>query len=152
MNSQENGISLQLQKFKESTSKKRQEFQKKAILRFLLIFILSHLLRTLTTESVTEEVEIDNQIKDGHVQMSLEVQSLIPKSEREANLFHKEKRLEIEKVQVLDSKNLDTSFVLIKVELPSTSVSKIVENPRGWKLIPKRKITNNKKVSYEILL
>ncbi|WP_372653611.1 hypothetical protein [Halobacteriovorax sp.] len=151
MTSKENGISSPLEIYKESTQKKSKLEKKKIIIQFIIIFLLSHIARTLVQyEEVTPHIEQKQILQEGHILMELEVSSIIPNDQLKANLINQQTLQEIESVKIIEREITQDGLLRVKLEVPNNKSAWIINKPSNWKLIPNRKVITNKRVNYEI--
>mgnify|MGYP006910656964 CR=1 FL=1 len=151
MSLKENGISSPLEIFKESTLKKNKIEKRKIVIQFIIIFFLSHIGRSLVqTEGPTPPSEMKRGLQEGNILMELEVSSIIPDEQVEANLINQTTHQEIESVRVIDREMNQDGLLKVKLEIPINKSAWIINRPTNWKLIPNRKVTINKRVNYEI--
>lgn len=148
MNSSNNGINTKLEIFKESTKKRNDKAKKLIYIKFILIFLISHSLRSILIEnSPTQEVAIIK-LQKGYLRLKIKAESFLNDQQVTANLFHKSKHLEIENVHII-SRELGVYELDIKSEM----VSIVLENQNDWQLIPRRKIQKKtQRKAYEIVL
>lgn len=151
MNSKENGISSPLEIYKESTLKKNKREKKKIITQFTVIFILSHIARSIVQlEGPTPLIEEKQILQEGNILMELEVSSIIPNDQIKANLINKSTLQEIENVRVIEREMNHDGLLTVTLEVPRNKSTWIINKPNNWKLIPNRKVIVNKRVNYEI--
>jgi hypothetical protein len=147
MNLKESGTSLGLETFKESVQKKHKKDKAYWYVKFLLVFFISHMLRSILEPTPLEEVK-QEELRKGYLRIKLNAESFVSSEENKVNLFHKSKHLEISNVIII-SRDLNR----YELDIKSNNISKILLNQEGWQLIPLRPIViNKKKRSHEILL
>jgi hypothetical protein len=148
MSSLESGIDTKLEIFKESTDKRNKKEKTILYIKFILIFLLSHSIRSILMDKSEEVVSKVQSLKKDHLRLRLKVESFINEGAKEANLFHKEKHIEIENVYLIQEKG-----EMHELDIYNKDVSIILKNQHGWQLIPKRKVTKKKlSKNYEVIL
>ncbi|WP_127714483.1 hypothetical protein [Halobacteriovorax sp. HLS] len=150
MNSSINGIDSSLKIFKESTEIRNKKKQRFLIIKFILIFFISHGLRSILMNKPISVPAPQKQVKENFLRMKIKAQSFVSEDATRANLFHKIKHIEIENIEIIALK-ADSDF--FEIEIPVDKVGLILMNQENWQLIPQRKAKKNKKEKrYEILL
>ncbi len=144
-------MSSPLQMYKESTKKKSKQDRKKLLFQFLIIFLLSHLARTLVQDPPKKEVtQVPKELSINHTIIKLEVDSIVPEDQEKANLINQKSLQEIESVQIIEREKTSDGALLVKLEIPRNKSSWIINKPNNWKLIPLRKVITNERKNYEI--
>lgn len=147
MNLKENGTDLKLETFKDSIEKKNKRETKFLYIKFVLIFFISHMLRTALqpTETISHK---QPELKENYLRIKLKAESFISKEVKRVNLFHKIKHLEITNVTLVQKHNDQ-----YELDIETKNISLILLNQDGWQIVPQRTILKHpKRKTYEILL
>ncbi|PIK16679.1 MAG: hypothetical protein CES88_08015 [Halobacteriovorax sp. JY17] len=137
--------------YKESTKKKSKQDRKKLLFQFLIIFLLSHIARTLVQDSPTQEItQVTKELSINHTIIKLEVDSIVPEDQEKANLINQKSLQEIESVQIVLREKTPDGALLVTLEIPKDKSSWIINKPNNWKLIPLRKVITSERKNYEI--
>ena len=116
-------------------------------MKFILIFLISHMLRT-GLEPTPVEIKRPTELREGHLRIKLKAESFVANAQKRVNLFHKFKHIEISNVIIIQR-----SSNQYEIDVESKNISQILLNQEGWQIIPLRKLLKSKqRKSYEILL
>lgn len=137
--------------YKESTKKKSEQERRKLLVRFLAIFLLSHITRTVFQPSEkVSDTKTPKVTKKDHTLVKIEVSSLVPEDQDYANLLNQRSLQEIEGVEIIERELLRDGMYLVKLSIPSHKSSWIINRSSHWKLIPPRKVISKRRDNYEI--
>lgn len=150
MSLKETGINSPLEMYKESIKKKVDKEKKQALIKFLIIFLLSHIARTLIQTPRAVPIVTAEKKKDGYTLMELDVSSIIPEEQKVANLINTKLHKEIEGVEIIKRELNQDGQYQVKLSIPTEKTHWIIHNQGSWKLIPHRKVIAKQRLNYEI--